>query len=118
TVPAVNPMTRKPYAHAETDDSFKVMFLWNNPVKGRRYKLHIEATFDDGVSKNLIHDTNTNAKNCHGSAVDLMLRTGGEPLPEPQASTPEPVEAQPEPAAPVAPPAPVAPSMPTSSEAS
>jgi len=118
TVPAVDPMTRKPYSLPEIDDKFKVVFLWNNPVKEMWDKLHIEGTFDDGKSKNFIQETIINAKNFHGSAVDLMLRNGGEPLPEPQASTPKPEEPQPEPAAPVAPPAPVAPSMPASPEAS
>ena len=125
TQPAVDPMTRKPYQLPEVDDKFKVVFLWNNPTKQMWDKLYIEGEFEDGRSKNFIQEQIINAKNFHGSAVDLMLRSGGKPLPNPT----QPVQKAPEeageaegagdavePVEPVAPVAPVLPTMPTEVE--
>src|SRR5699024_12564062 len=83
TTAAVNPVTRQPYELPEIDDALKVVFLWNNPVKEMWDKLYIEGENDNGESKNFIQDEIVNAKNFHGSAVDLMLRGGGAPLPNP-----------------------------------
>lgn len=120
TQPAVDPMTRKPYTLPEVDDRFKVVFLWNNPTQEMWDKLYIEGEMEDGSSKNFIQEQIVNAKNFHGSAVDLMLRSGGKPIPNPIAAAPaepeQPVEQpteQPEEAAPVAPVSPVSPALPT-----
>lgn len=83
TMPAVDPMTKRQYPLPDIPDELKVLFLWNNPDKSQWDKLHIEGERDDGTSKNFIQDEIANALNFHGSAVDLMLRGGGEPLPEP-----------------------------------
>ena len=111
TQPAINPVTRAAYPVPEVDDKFKTVFLWNNPVKAMWDKLEIEGTTEDGKSRNFIQDEIVNAKNFHGSALELMLKGEGIALPTPQAPVAVP---EPKSEAPAAPVAPALPTMPTS----
>lgn len=120
TAPAVDPMTRQPYALPKIDEKWITVFLWNNPIKEMWDKLYIDGTRDDGTSKNFIQDEIIGATNYHGSALQLLLEGSGQALPTPSteptpAPTPEAApEApqQPEAPTPVPTPAPAAP-MPT-----
>lgn len=95
TVPAVDGMTRQPYQLPKIDDKFKVVFLWNNPIKEMWDKLYIDGTRDDGSSKNFIQDEIASAANFHGSAVEAML--GGSELPIPTATQAAPTPPTPQP---------------------
>lgn len=105
TGPAIDAMTRQPYAVPELPDDLYRVFLWDYPTKEDWDALYIDGVNQEGKSKNFIQETILGALDYQGSPLQLLLE-GGAALNKPvQAAAPAP---QGVPTAPVAPAAPVA----------
>lgn len=102
TSPAVDPMSKQPYAVPEAPEDAYRIFLWDFPTKEDWDALYIDGVNDKGDSKNFIQETILGALNYQGSPLQLLLGGVGGAV-APQAAAPQAVA----PAAPAAPVAPV-----------
>lgn len=112
TGPAVDAVSRQPYAVPEVPDELYRVFLWDSPTKEDWDALHIEGQNQEGKSKNFIQETILAALDYQGSQLQLLLE-GATSITQPvQAAAPVAPSATPTAptaVAPVAPPQAVAP---------
>lgn len=72
-IPAVDPMTRKPYAVPELPEDVYRLFLWDAPDEEQWNSILIEGTWDDGKSKNILQEHILSSMDYEGSALQEML---------------------------------------------
>jgi hypothetical protein len=117
-LPPLDPLTAAPYPVPAPRDEDIRLFLWEHPTLEGWKELHIEGTWDDGKSKNMVQEKILSALDFAGSPLELLLSGAGLALPATPAALPAapaapamPTPSAAVPAAPVAPavaPAPVA----------
>lgn len=106
TGPAVDALSRQPYAVPELPDELYRVFLWDQPTKADWDALYIEGTNQEGKSKNFIQEQILAALDYQGSPLQLLLE-GATGLVQPaQAAAPVAPSATPTQGAIVAPAAP------------
>ena len=81
-MPPVDPVTGDMYKIKDAPESAYKVFFWNNPTMNDWNSLFIEGTYEakDGkpeASKNRIQEKILSATNFQGSALELLLSSGG-----------------------------------------